>query len=199
MPIKVVDQGARNRIFIDDHVQKGGTGVITISGDDNELFIGPMTAIYDLRVNLGSQCRVFIEGGGRIAAVEVLGHFGAEFRIGKGTGFTWGARLYAHEAGKILIGRNCLIAGQVLFTVSDMHSIQSLDTGERLNPAADIVLEDQIWLATDVKVLKGVRIGSGSVVATGSIITRDVPQNCLAAGVPARVVRERIKWTPELL
>ena len=43
-------------------------------------------------------------------------------------------------------------------------------------------------------ILKGVTIGDGAVIAAGAVVTQDVPSRCLAAGVPARVVREDITW-----
>ena len=53
----------------------------------------------------------------------------------------------------------------------------------------DIVIENDVWLATGVTVLAGVRIGRGSIVAANSVVTRDLPPGVLAAGAPARVVR----------
>ena len=60
------------------------------------------------------------------------------------------------------------------------------DTDEQVG---DIILEDDVWLATGVTVIAGVRIGRGTVVAAGSVVTRDLPANVLAAGNPARVIR----------
>lgn len=53
---------------------------------------------------------------------------------------------------------------------------------------APIIIEDNVWLCMDVTVLAGVRIGYGSVVATGSVVTRDIPPKSFAAGVPAKVL-----------
>ena len=57
-----------------------------------------------------------------------------------------------------------------------------------------IVIEDNVWIGVNVLILKGVTIGHGSVIAAGSIVTRDIPCNCLAAGIPAKVIREKISW-----
>jgi acetyltransferase-like isoleucine patch superfamily enzyme len=51
-------------------------------------------------------------------------------------------------------------------------------------------IEDDVWIATRVTILKGVRIGKGSVIAAGAIVTKDVPPYCVAAGTPARVVKK---------
>ncbi|TIQ08783.1 MAG: sugar O-acetyltransferase, partial [Mesorhizobium sp.] len=46
-----------------------------------------------------------------------------------------------------------------------------------------------VWLCANVTVLKGVRIGARSVIAAGSVVTSDIPPNCLAGGVPCKVIR----------
>lgn len=51
-----------------------------------------------------------------------------------------------------------------------------------------IIIEDNVWLCMDVTVLSGVRIGYGSVIASGSVVTKDIPPKSFAAGVPARIV-----------
>lgn len=53
-----------------------------------------------------------------------------------------------------------------------------------------IVIEDGVWIGTRSMILAGVRIGANSVIAAGSIVTRDVPPHSLAAGIPAKVIRE---------
>jgi acetyltransferase-like isoleucine patch superfamily enzyme len=60
-----------------------------------------------------------------------------------------------------------------------------------LTTKGGIVIEDDVWLGYGVIVLDGVRIGKGAVVGAGSVVTRDVPEGAVAAGVPARVVKRR--------
>ncbi|NJM72477.1 MAG: acyltransferase [Scytonema sp. RU_4_4] len=54
-----------------------------------------------------------------------------------------------------------------------------------------IVIENDCWLGTGVKVLDGVRIGCGSVIGAGAVVTKDIPPYSIAVGVPARVIAQR--------
>ena len=67
-------------------------------------------------------------------------------------------------------------------------------TGERINPPEDIAFGEHVWVGRGVQVLKGARIGDGSVIGARSLVTGEIPPGCLALGVPARVVRAGIVW-----
>jgi acetyltransferase-like isoleucine patch superfamily enzyme len=53
------------------------------------------------------------------------------------------------------------------------------------------VIEDGVWLGCGVTVLRGLRIGKGSVIGAGSVITNDIPPYSIAVGIPAKVIRKR--------
>ncbi|MDM9631144.1 acyltransferase [Robiginitalea aurantiaca] len=63
----------------------------------------------------------------------------------------------------------------------------------------DVVIEDYVWIASRVTILPGVKIGKGAVIATGSIVTKDIPPMTIAAGVPAKIIGKRkskLKYNP---
>jgi galactoside O-acetyltransferase len=62
--------------------------------------------------------------------------------------------------------------------------------------AGTIVIEDNVWLAANVTVVGGVRIGRGSVIAAGAVVTSDIEPYSIAGGVPARLIRRRTAETP---
>jgi galactoside O-acetyltransferase len=99
----------------------------------------------------------------------------------------------ANDSGKIQIGHGCLIGPNVVLRASD-HVFARTDTAIRLqgHKAGVIVLEDDVWLAANVVVTRDTRIGRGSVVGAGSVVTRDIPAYSVAAGAPARVIASRI-------
>jgi galactoside O-acetyltransferase len=56
---------------------------------------------------------------------------------------------------------------------------------------APVVIEDEVWIGSHVVILPGVRIGQGAVIGAGSVVSRSIPPNAIAYGVPARVMRMR--------
>jgi acetyltransferase-like isoleucine patch superfamily enzyme len=77
---------------------------------------------------------------------------------------------------------------------SDGHSILEAGTRTRLNPPADLIVEDHVWIGIQTQVLKGVRIGRDTIVAAHSVVTKSVPSGAIVAGSPARVIREGVTW-----
>jgi len=75
-----------------------------------------------------------------------------------------------------------------------MHSIIETATGKRINPSKDIVVADHVWLGRGVTVLKGSSIGANTIVGANSMVTGEVPANCLAVGTPAKVIKEGVSW-----
>jgi acetyltransferase-like isoleucine patch superfamily enzyme len=200
MPLQVSDNGANNVVRIaPDFAQRSG-GRIAITGNHNYIEIGMpqvLTGEPDIHVANGS--------GLSIAADCILGHLFIHIAdrgrvvIGHTTRFNGQVRLLLHEPGAIEIGLGCLFGGGVDVTISDMHSIVSLDTGERINPPRNIKIGENVWVGQHATILKGVTIGNGAIIGASAVVTSDVPDNCAVAGNPARVVRERVTWREELL
>ncbi|MFT6754904.1 MAG: acetyltransferase-like isoleucine patch superfamily enzyme [Urechidicola sp.] len=88
---------------------------------------------------------------------------------------------------QIKIGKNVQIAPGVIMMDSDFHGVEDRDAEVTPTP---ITIGDDVWLATRVVVLKGVTIGEGSTIATGAVVTKDIPAYSIAAGNPARVIKK---------
>ncbi len=96
---------------------------------------------------------------------------------------------------------NDVVFGHYVRIITDNHSLgpSIRRCGERI--PLPVVVEDGVWLASNVVLLPGVTIGRGSVVASGAVVSRDVPPNSIVGGVPARVLRtlpEGVPVEPEL-
>lgn len=88
----------------------------------------------------------------------------------------------------ISIGSNTMFASGCYISDSDWHD--TYDRTRELDKHAPIVIGENVWLGVRVIVGKGVTIGDNSIIGAGSVVTKDIPANCIAAGNPARVVRQ---------
>lgn len=152
-------------IFIDDRVliyQEAGGGSVEL-GD---------------RVRLQEDTHVQTGAGGTV-------------KIGADTHLHRGCQLSAYKA-PIRIGSRVEIAARCAFYSYD-HGIEAgLPIADQpLTSKGEISIEDGAWLGYGVIVLSGVRIGKGAVIGAGSVVTTDVPDQAVAAGVPARVLKMR--------
>jgi maltose O-acetyltransferase len=120
-----------------------------------------------------------------VAPCELLVHLGARLRVGKRTFINYGSSIAA--AGCVTIGDNCLIGQYCAIMDTEYHGLRDRHRAPAPRP---VTLGNNVWLGTRVVVLPGVTIGEGAVVGAGSIVTRDIPPHTLAAGVPARVIRQ---------
>ena len=95
------------------------------------------------------------------------------------------------EHTSISIGKRCMIGTGVEILDSDFHGIRLVDRS-RSQPewAKPVVIGDDVFIGSNVRILKGVTIGDGSVVANASVVTKDIPPNVIAAGSPAKVLKE---------
>ena len=91
---------------------------------------------------------------------------------------------------KITIGHHVLISHDVTLMDTDSHYIEQ----EGFEVTKPIKIGDHVWIGTKATILKGVTIGNGAIVAAGALVTRDVPPHALVAGVPARVIKENVRW-----
>lgn len=88
---------------------------------------------------------------------------------------------------RIEIGKNVLIANGVTIVDHD-HVIPINNLNDFV--CGQVIIEDNVWIGSNVTVLKNVRIGKGSVIAAGAVVTKDVPAGVLVAGIPANIIRK---------
>ena len=98
------------------------------------------------------------------------------------------SNVFIDTAAPVCIGHGVAIGHHVLIITSD-HEIGLPDHRAGNICSKPVTIGNGAWIAAGVRLLPGVTIGTGAVVAAGAVVTRDVPPNTLAAGVPARIIR----------
>ncbi|ORM67023.1 acyltransferase [Pantoea rwandensis] len=114
--------------------------------------------------------------------------------IGDGVTFTGWTYISTAEGSKVEIGDDCMFASNIEIRSDDAHPFFDVDTGRRLNPTQDIIIGNHVWIAAKAVILNGGSIGDGSILGYGSILKKKIPNNCVAVGLPARVVKKNIAW-----
>jgi acetyltransferase-like isoleucine patch superfamily enzyme len=151
---------------------------------------------------LGTMAITVIERAyiGRHAWIEAVHKFGAEsfspaIRIGRG--FSASDRLHITSINRIEIGDNCLFGSGVFISDHNHGSYKGDEQSMPLEPPLQrrlvshgpVIIGSNVWLGDNVIVIGPVRIGEGVVVGANSIVTRDIPDCVISAGVPARILK----------
>lgn len=133
---------------------------------------GTLTVNGDFAIHTG--CKVVVDSG---AKLEV------------GSGYL-NSNSSINCFNSISIGRHVFIAENVTIRDSDNHSLSR----DGHNMDGPIVIGDHVWIGMNVTILKGVTIGSGAVIAAGSVVVGDVASKSLVGGVPAKLLRADVEW-----
>lgn len=200
MALEVRDNGSNNRVSIDPVSVARMTGSIEMIGSNNSISIG--SGCYSsghFNATLGTNCHLTIGDDCHLGHNFIHMAADSTLAIGQKTSFNGASEILMHEPSKVTIGSFCLIASDTMISTSDMHSVLDAETGARINPAKDILIENKVWVGARAVILKGCRIGAGSIIALGAIVTGDVPRQAIMAGNPARVVRTGVTWREELV
>lgn len=142
-------------------------------------YIGNLEMYENAEINVNNT--FFIHSG-----CDIMVFKGAKLNLGSGYINRY-CKIRCYE--EITIGEGVAISEN--FTIWDSDAHQMINGSKHTQP---IMIGNNVWIGTNVTVLKGVKIGDGSVIAAGSLVTKDVPANCLAAGVPAKVIKEKVSW-----
>lgn len=165
---------------------------------------------------LGENCHVHFAGTARIAGnisfrrdnstVTIGGgsSFRGQMSLGLGCTISMGEKIYCGtnlymttaEGADITLGNDLLISENCVIRADDSHPLYDGFTGERINPARSITVEDHVWIGQEVFLMPGSFVGKGSVLGARAMVTRGnpIPPHSLAIGTPARVQREGVHW-----
>jgi acetyltransferase-like isoleucine patch superfamily enzyme len=122
-----------------------------------------------------------------IATLELVSDAGGLLEIGERSLVNFGCSVVATEL--VRIGPRCQIGPYTMMLDNDFHRVEPERRLER-PPSKPIVVGENVWIGARVILMAGVTVGADSCIGAGSVVTSDVPPRTLAAGVPARVIRE---------
>ena len=148
--------------------------VVTFRGDNNKVKVGN-------NCNFKATNTIYFQGDNNVV------------EIGSNVTFDSNVLIVVGEGTKVRIGSDCIFADRVHIRTTDQHCIND-ENGNRINPARNVNIGNHVWLGKDVIVMKGVCIGDGSIIGIDSMVTKDIPEHCIAIGKPAKVIRNNVYW-----
>ncbi|MEA3213057.1 MAG: hypothetical protein QOE70_6114 [Chthoniobacter sp.] len=131
-------------------------------------------------------------GAGSVIAPNVSLRNASRIQIGREAHIGERCYLWAGaETGRITLGDYVSLAPEVFITASDYQFQKGTPFRQQPKRESDVTIGNDVWLGARVIVTAGVTIGAGCIVGAGAVVTRDLPENSIAAGVPARVIGAR--------
>jgi len=168
---------------------------VEISGSNNRLEIGAGAILWNAKIRLtGSNlfCHIGARTRVRGGSVMLMGD-NSRVEIGQATTMT-GPVIVAQGGAQVVLGQDCMVAYGSDIRCSDGHSVIDTVSGETVNPAADVVIGNHVWIGIHSQILKGLTIADHAIVAARSVVTRSVPSGTIVGGNPAKIIRTGVTW-----
>ena len=170
---------------------------MTFHKSDNYAYIGPDSKISSTNnINFsGNNALLYVCGNSTLNLSGAIFTSSVIFFFGFGSSIYVNFTCTVYEAKNIIIGSDCMFSHYIHFRNAPGHGIYDGTSKERISRGKSIIIGDHVWIGYGVKIMKGVNVNSGSMIGADSFLTKDIPAKCMAAGSPARVIRENILWT----
>lgn len=150
-----------------------------------DVFIDKNVELMRFPKNISIDDNVVVKEGARICACNEK----ATVSIGART--TVGYHTFVFASSGISIGADCMIAPFVYVVDSDHGIDRSKKMNEQPNQTAPVIIGNDVWIGTGAKILKGVTVGDGAVIAAGAVVKDNVEPYSIVGGIPAKKISER--------
>jgi len=175
----------------------GGQFEVVFKGRGNRIIAPTGVKIEYLSVHFDCDNGTLILGAnsnvGGIKASVRIGQ-DATVKFGNNVNMTGRCYISAMEGRTVSFGHDVMIAQENEFRSDDAHPIFDVDSGKRVNVSKNVVIGNHVWFAKGAVALSGARVGDGTVIGFRSLVNGPIPNNCVAVGSPAKIVRRNIAW-----
>jgi len=169
-------------------------------GRNNRLLIGENTNLaHSLLLEFwGDDCSMDIGENSYFEKIHVVAAQGSCLKIGARSS-AQDLHAVIYEGGRVIIGEDCMFSHNIQLWQTDTHPIFNRKTKNRINKGRNITIGDHVWLGANTTLLGGAEIGNGSIIGMNSVTSSKIPANAIAAGNPARIIRENVIWSKDQL
>ncbi len=171
-----------------------GTSAINFNGKNNILVIEPGATLKDSIINFnGNDSLVYLSSSNKDYTITLDIYSESTVFFGHNNYFNGVLNVITSEGQNIIIGNDCLFSFGIWIRTADPHLIYDSKTGKRINMSRSIYVGDHVWLGQNALLLKGSRIGSGSIIAANCVLAgKKVSSNSIYAGNPAKKIKDGI-------
>ena len=111
--------------------------------------------------------------------------------LGNNVDVGFGTVIFASKQGGVTIGDDTCIAGQCYIIDMDHGTKKGINVNKQPNVSQEIIIGKDVWIGAGAKILRGSKIGDGAVIGANSVVKGEIPENAIAVGSPARVIKYR--------
>ena len=185
-------------VIIEDSCKMAKT---TIDSSGGSLSIGEGTEIRKAEIYLRSGTASVIGKRCRLNESALYMEPNAKLNIGDNFSIVKNCTMNIPYYTSVVIGYDCMFSWNVSLMSNDCHSIFDVGTKENINSTIEksvlrkIVIGNHVWVGAHAILLYHTNIGDGSIIGAGSMVKGKIPNNCIAAGCPAKVIRRNVAWS----
>lgn len=177
----IINCNGIDKLFIANNAKLTLFGNLTIGA--NSFYGNGRSSI----LRMDSESQLILHGDFKFMyGADIILFKGALLELGDNSFINSDSKIRCHN--KISIGEGCAISHD--FTVMDSNA-HKLDGNMS---KSQVVIGNHVWIGTRVTVMSGVTIGDGAVIAGCSLVTHDVPPATMVGGIPAKIIKEHVKW-----
>lgn len=193
----IVIMGSHNQINISNVGRFSGI-TIEIHGDNHLIELNDTLNFLDTKIFMrGVNHKLVLGKCAMFGGVLWYESDNCVIQIGDWTSIERAGISVVESGNKVSIGQDCMISHDLTIRTSDSHPIYDMNTKNRVNSSKSVVINDHVWVGAYSHILKGVTVNENSAIGISSVVTKDVPSNCVVAGNPAKVVKRDIFWARE--
>ncbi|MFZ4261500.1 acyltransferase [Sphingobacterium sp. HJSM2_6] len=170
---------------------------IDVEGDHNRVIINENCRLYEVKIYIrGNHNLIVLDSNVTYQSGllwEVCNH--GRISIGENTTIEENVNFQiAEDHLTIAVGQDCMFSSNIFIWPQDWHPINNMNR-DRINQGKSISIENHVWVGYDVKILKGVIIGSNNIIGTNALITKSFEEeHVIIAGNPGKITKRDIHW-----
>lgn len=170
-------------------------------GSNVRLVIGDNSRLYTNRLIFASGASLTIGKNVYISEMEIFVNSYSSVEIGDNTSMQTG-KLRTGRNQSIKIGKGCMFSWDIIFLPHDGHLLWDVTRGKCTNNTTgkqrpSIIIKDHVWIGGETVIMPNTVIETGSVCGYRSMVKGKIPNNCIVAGTPAKVIKRNIAWSKE--